>query len=267
MINNSTSVTAPLAQSELALQQPCGYCIDGDSISINIAALANNRAWGNLSGSLSVELWALKQLYFQGDFDGFCVAAAEAGEISGQHFVGPWNAQSAFFEPPVGSWYLCLMLREWTQNGYETRDAVNFDNLYHAQWKPSIIAGGAGKIINVDFNQDAAIETPSSAETATDEPSDKSKKVLNKAPRTEAAPAAKPPTSKAKPKRTESKASIDKISINEASLDELNEIKGLPKNVAKNIINARPFASLEELLKVKGVGKKLLDKLRNNINL
>jgi competence ComEA-like helix-hairpin-helix protein len=57
------------------------------------------------------------------------------------------------------------------------------------------------------------------------------------------------------------------VSIQTGSADELARIKGLNLRVAKEIIKARPFAALEDVLKVEGVGRKTFDRIRSLITL
>ncbi|MCP5340524.1 MAG: helix-hairpin-helix domain-containing protein [Sinobacteraceae bacterium] len=56
-------------------------------------------------------------------------------------------------------------------------------------------------------------------------------------------------------------------SVNTASADELAAIKGLSKTVAQAIVAGRPYASLDELTRAKGMGEKLLAKLRQQLSL
>lgn len=49
--------------------------------------------------------------------------------------------------------------------------------------------------------------------------------------------------------------------INTADLDTLTQVPGITQHVAENLIAARPFNSIDECLKVKGMGKILLGKL------
>lgn len=51
--------------------------------------------------------------------------------------------------------------------------------------------------------------------------------------------------------------------INTADLDTLTQTQGVTQSVAENIIAARPFDSVDECLKVKGMGKTLLTRLQS----
>jgi len=58
-----------------------------------------------------------------------------------------------------------------------------------------------------------------------------------------------------------------RVSVNTASAAELESIRGVTKGVAKAIVKGRPFESLDALLEVRGIGPKLLEKLRPLISL
>ncbi len=55
-----------------------------------------------------------------------------------------------------------------------------------------------------------------------------------------------------------------KREINVCSCESLIEIKGIGVTLAKRIIDNRPYDSIDELLQIKGIGKKKYEKLRKN---
>ena len=52
------------------------------------------------------------------------------------------------------------------------------------------------------------------------------------------------------------------ININSASLEELDNLTGIGPVIAQNIINARPFSSVDDLLNVSRIGNKTLEKIK-----
>ncbi|MCX6723919.1 MAG: helix-hairpin-helix domain-containing protein [Candidatus Staskawiczbacteria bacterium] len=53
------------------------------------------------------------------------------------------------------------------------------------------------------------------------------------------------------------------VNINTASLAQLDEITGVGPATAQKIIDARPFSSVDDLLRVKGIGPKTLQKIKD----
>jgi len=76
-----------------------------------------------------------------------------------------------------------------------------------------------------------------------------------------------PERAKAKPPESVAPKADGTVSVNEASHEELATVKGLPPKVVDGIVSKRPFSSLDELVKVKGMGAKLLAKLRSRLRL
>jgi hypothetical protein len=73
----------------------------------------NPRAADNLSGTLSLELWALTAPYTSGKPDGVQLAASQLGSLAGQQ-AGTTSRRPAAGRPPAGTWHIALLLREWT---------------------------------------------------------------------------------------------------------------------------------------------------------
>lgn len=223
------------SQPELRLDQ-CGFDIRQDRVVVNVGQIANLRSLGDLSGTLAVELWALESPYRGGQPQGQLLAATTIGEIAGQHFIADCRYDLIFREPPAGTWHISLVLREWSADGYLSRDYVNFAVPYTVATDSSVKRGDGDNLISVDFS-------------ASKKPSKKS--------------AATAALSEQEPASAEKAC----VSLNRADLNELEQVKGVSKKLAKNIVATRPFSTLDDVLKVKGMGAKLLQKIRNYITL
>ncbi|EOH90176.1 helix-hairpin-helix domain-containing protein [Enterococcus pallens] len=73
------------------------------------------------------------------------------------------------------------------------------------------------------------------------------------------------------PQLTNSSAETEKININTADATQLQQLSGIGEKRAQDIINYREengsFQSVEDLMKVSGIGQKTLEKLRNSITI
>jgi len=58
-----------------------------------------------------------------------------------------------------------------------------------------------------------------------------------------------------------------KVAVNTATEAELAAVKGLSRAAAKSIVGSRPYAKLNDLIKAKGIGPKLLAKIRSRLRL
>ncbi|MFT5470258.1 MAG: competence ComEA-like helix-hairpin-helix protein [Verrucomicrobiales bacterium] len=56
-----------------------------------------------------------------------------------------------------------------------------------------------------------------------------------------------------------------KIDVNAASLAELKSLSGIGDVTAKLIIEGRPYKAIEDLMKIKGIGKGAFDKIKDSI--
>jgi competence protein ComEA len=71
---------------------------------------------------------------------------------------------------------------------------------------------------------------------------------------------AAPATKKGRPKKGEALAGP--IDVNRATEQELQQLPGIGPTLARRIITARPFRTVDELRRVRGIGVKTLDRLR-----
>ncbi len=234
---------APQNISPLTLSGTNGYSIHGDRVILSASEISSHRPADNLSGSLSLELWALDRPYFGGDFDGVALAGGQIGRVQGQHLLVNGRHDLPFTAPGAGTWILTLMLREWDGQGFVTRDHVQFAQPYVVERKAAAaVQAQADNVITVNF---AAAEPR--AEVVAQAAAAPEPKVAAKAP---------------------AAAPVDRrLSLNEASRAEIAAIKGVSKKLAEAIVAARPFASTADLLAVKGMGPKLLEKIRTLVRL
>ena len=81
--------------------------------------------------------------------------------------------------------------------------------------------------------------------------------------------AKKTPTPKAETKKSEKeetkKEEVKKIDINSATQKELETLSGIGPKLAQAIIAGRPYKKIEDILEVKGIGKKKLAKIKDLI--
>ncbi len=212
-----------------------GYRIDGTSVQISVDRVENPRTESNRTGTLSLELWALSAPFAGGQFQGRHLAGVEIGSINGQEERTLQSIDLAFTPPPTGTWQIVLMLREWTACGFVTRDSASFA---------------------IPFVSAPVVEKA---------PAPLIEKISVPTPEKTVAPAiAKAPAS---PVRTRAVAAPKGVSINTAPVEELAAVKGLSATLAKGIVKKRPFASLDDLRQVKGLGEKILAKVRSSLRL
>lgn len=55
------------------------------------------------------------------------------------------------------------------------------------------------------------------------------------------------------------------VNVNTATMEQLVALPDVDEKIAADIVAKRPFATVEDLLKVKGIGEKRLGKLRDKI--
>lgn len=217
-----------------------GFSLGEQSVGMRVESLENPRSSDNLSGTLSLELWALAAPYAAGTPDGTQLAAANLGSLAGQRSWQGIDLTLPLAARPVGTWHVALLLREWTATGYATRDFANFS-------------------LPVSWTADAE-------PTAAPQPVEAKPAAQPKAERKAASKTATKASTKSAAKTAPTDAA-SRVSINTAGKAELAALKGLSKTAAAAIVAARPFKTIDELLTVKGIGAKLLDKLKGQLSL
>jgi len=204
-----------------------GYRIDEDDVVIEVDAIRSPRPSDNISGSLSLDLCALAPPYHGGTFEGHVLGRVDLERLAGQTSLDSVVRRVPFSPPPAGNWEIVLMLREW--------------------------AGPTGYVTR-DFARFVvpyivAETTPSSEttiEATTPQPSEDSAVVH--------APSVVAQRS-------------TRVAVNRATAAELAAIKGLSRKVAAEIVKRRPYKSIDALIDVRGIGPRLLDKLRAEVTL
>lgn len=269
LFNNRQLFTQPRLQGHVDCQ------LFESRVELNVESIINPRDELNLSGSLSLELWALNTPYNGGAFAGIQLASYELGALQGG---SEWR-DSRFTldkaQPPAGEWSVVLMLREWTSAGYVTRDYRQLPDLIQAPLAPahaleqeSPAHAEAGLVDPAEL--EAAKVSPVREEA--EEPKPKARKADTKK---SSEPSVKKSAAKAKPTAKqvrkskavkEAKAEAP-VSINSADMDALAAVRGLSPRLAKAIIAERPYDSLDQLTRARGLGDKTVAKIKKYLSL
>lgn len=235
--------------------------VDDNHVELTAECISNPRVAANLSGSLALELWALTKPYTGGAFAGHCLARTDLGTLAGQ---SSWQGVAATVPAavlPPGRWPLCLMLREWSAAGHVCRDYVNFEIPHDVAAPAAPVAEVAAVVAEVAAEPvvepvAVAVEAPAEAPVAAPAAA------VSAAPAVAAAPKA---PAKAAPAAAPAPDAAVRFSVNRATEAQLASIKGISKAIAKAIIAKRPFANLDDLAAIKGLGPKTLARVRDQL--
>ena len=250
------------------LEGSVGYRVDGDHVVLEAEAIRSPRSADNISGSLSLELRAVAQPYLGGSIEGQLLGRADLGRLAGQGALGPVEARVPFTAPASGDWHVVMTLREWTDAaGYVTRDHARFPIPYVADREPAVTAVrtenvGRGPLDPADAVLAAEEEAPRellAAAVAATVATDRQTPARETAAKTVVTDRGVPASAVRTPARPTESA---KVSVNQATAEQIAAVKGLSPKLAKEIVRGRPYASLSALLDVRGIGPKLLEKLR-----
>ncbi|MCE1181254.1 MAG: helix-hairpin-helix domain-containing protein [Rhodocyclales bacterium] len=227
----------------------------GDTLTVTVERVTNPRSDDNQSGTLALEIWALPENYRGGAFAGTQLAHQELAPLAGQNSCDKLQIQLQDAALAANEQQLVLMLREWTNLGYLTRD-------YRALLIAEAPAQASAEVAVEVAEQAAPAVAEAEAEVVAEE---RAPVVAEVAATVEIAPASQ---STAKTPASPADKHDDKlVSINHASAAELAKVKGLNQRLAESIIAGRPWAKLEALVAVKGIGEKTLARLRKHLQL
>ncbi|HXX66153.1 MAG TPA: helix-hairpin-helix domain-containing protein [Polyangiaceae bacterium] len=140
------------------LEGVVAYAIDGGEVELSAARVFNPRSPGNLSGSLALELRAVRIGPERGG-ESVVLATVALGRVAGQCAVEQVKARVAFFAPPAGQWQLVLTLVEWTALGFADRDARGFEALYDVAPTAAVEASPDGASVRLAPLSTMAVET------------------------------------------------------------------------------------------------------------
>jgi DNA uptake protein ComE-like DNA-binding protein len=259
------------------LEGAVGYTIAAGEVQLEVEAVVNSRPIGNYSGSLSLELWAFPA--GERASEGQRLAGAELPRVAGQCRLTPAPLRAVFVEPSPGQWQLGLLLREWTEaQGYVTRDQRLFTSLYERA-APAVAAPVVAEpVVAAPVVVEAVVVEPVVAAPVIVEPVVAEPVVAEPvvaepvvvAPVAPAPVAAAPAPVKVAAKSAATATVVEPpagegrraVSVQTASVEELAKVKGLNLKLAREIVKARPFSSLNELVKVSGIGEKTLQRLK-----
>jgi competence ComEA-like helix-hairpin-helix protein len=239
------------------------YRIEGGRVHLSAEHIENPRDPANCSGTLVLELWALAAPYKGGNFRGVPLAGIVIGTLAGQTESATTSFELPFSSPPTGQWYFVMMLRESTAAGYVTRDFTNFSR--------PVVYGPSGSATTQTSDEVPASSLAKTNLTQT-APSNAATAVAVTGSCPDTAPA--PPTSAGK-RRNTAEAPITPVvtgadqilSINTAAAEELAALDGISPKLAQAIIRKRPFSSLDELRRIRGITVKLLTRIRARLRL
>ncbi len=263
--------------------------IQQEAAEVRIDAIENPRASTNLSGTLALELWSLSQQYSGASFNGVKQGGVLLGTLLGQNSWLNNVIHIHLASKPIVGEYVVLMLREWVGNGYITRDYYHLEQQETSQnIEPvsesvvTIVAKTEQPVMDWIEKVESVVEavTPfveSVAQTMSSVVAaivDVAEQLIEEVEKNSEPELAQQDVEVAKPaKKISSRVLKSKVepkavlSLNGVTEEQLTAVKGVSKAVAATLVTCRPYAKWDEVASVKGVGGKLLIKLKANFAL
>lgn len=263
--------------------------IQQEAAEVRIDAIENPRASTNLSGTLALELWSLSQKYNGASFNGVKQGGVLLGTLLGQNSWQNNVIHIHLASKPIVGEYVVLMLREWVGNGYITRD---YFHLEQATSQNAVTPVSESVVTIVEPIEHPVMDWIEKVESVVEAVSpfvesvahtmgsvvaaivDVAEQIIEEAEKYSEPELAQQEAEVAKPaKKVPSRVLKSKVepkevlSLNVATEEQLTAVKGVSKAVAATLVACRPYAKWDEVGGVKGVGGKLLIKLKANFAL
>jgi hypothetical protein len=253
------------------IEGAAGYRLSQDkTVSIQVDRVVNTRASENLSGTLSLQLWALAEPYRGGELRGTLLASQELAPLSGQCTLSPGELHCVLNTPRDGERHVLLALCEWTSAGYLPRDYCNFIEAYRgpesspAIAAPELVAAPvpareqelAAAPDHAPVRELVAAPVPVHVREAVAAPERVPEEVVS------APVPARVPEANAAPVPAPEQPEKARPSLNTASAEELARVAGISLKLASLLIKARPFKSFEQLRTVRGIGDRTVQNMR-----
>ncbi|MGJ8640605.1 MAG: helix-hairpin-helix domain-containing protein [Opitutaceae bacterium] len=270
-----------------------GYAFNGQNVSLNAEQIVSPN---NFAGQLSLQLWALETVFEGKQLHGHHIATLELDFLNSGYAFANISQELEAKLPTSGSYHMVLALVE-NQDGvdyiHDWRGYALTETFVEASKADSPIMPAAkmDEVTAEDVAKAvAALTTPSAikpevtkAEPKKKAPEKRSEKPVAKTPAPKAAskktvaktPAPKATSKQPVAKKTAPKAATRKttstasklVNLQKDSVDTIAQLKGISFSVAEGIVAGRPYKKLDDLLKVKGIGDKLLQKIQSQVKL
>jgi len=107
---------------------PYQFGAGNTTVTIGCDAITNNSA-DNATGTIQVQLWALKEKYVSGRISGHVIASFKLdGLEGGNQYKGLKKTLKTTMPAQRGSYFLCLTVTEYREGGYVITDFRNYTN-------------------------------------------------------------------------------------------------------------------------------------------
>jgi hypothetical protein len=106
------------------------YQYSGSYVVMSADKISNNTS-GGYSGTLRMELWAFSTPYTGASQTGYKLATYQLPQQlnGGQYYANVSSGSVAATYPPSGTWYISLLIGEYTASGWTTATYGNFSNV------------------------------------------------------------------------------------------------------------------------------------------